>query len=357
MEKKEKKYNIGEWSEIYVFLKSLLDGKFSVMKADLKNKITEYEIIKIFKKDYNNTKELEFKPMLKDQKLLSILNLFLNKLISSNQTTFEVKEIEEYAENLNFSLNKGSSNQKNDLDAIIKDCCQKISSRLGYSIKSELSSKATLLNASSHTDFIYKVENFNPKDINLINSIVTKKKLKDRYDEIIKKGGKIIPIGASSNIFSLNLKCIDGDLETLLATMLLYSYIYNTKDIKKLIDLLVKNNPLGVDISKISNSFDYLKSLYSDKLLKFFNAIAFEMFPSSLMEKSNILFGGMLIMNKEGNILLLDKIYFFDELNNYFLNNLKLDSPSSTRYHMLELKQCSITNEIYFTLNLQIRFK
>ena len=120
MEKKEKKYNIGEWSEVYVFLKSLLDGKFSVMKADLKNKITEYEIIKIFKKDYNNTKELEFKPMLKDQKLLNILNLFLNKLTSSNQTTFEIKEIEEYAKKCNFSLNKGSSNQKNDLDAINK---------------------------------------------------------------------------------------------------------------------------------------------------------------------------------------------------------------------------------------------
>lgn len=357
MEDKKKKYNVGEWSEIYVFLKSLLDGKFSVMKADLKNKITEYEIIKIFKKDYNNIKELEFNPMLEDQNLLNILDLFLKKLTNSNQTTFEIKEIEEYAENLNFSLNKGSSNQKNDLDAIIKDFSKNNSSRLGYSIKSELSSKATLLNASSHTDFIYKIENLNPEYIDLINSIVTKKKLKDRYNKIIEKGGKIIPIRASSNIFSLNLKCIDGDLESLLATMLLYSYIYDTKDLKKLIDLLVKNNPLGVDISKISNSFDYLKSFYSDKLLKFFNAIAFEMFPSSLMIKSTILSGGMLIMNKKGEISLLDKIYFFDELNNYFLNNLKLDSPSSTRYHMLELKQCPITNEIYFTLNLQIRFK
>ncbi|MEX6454591.1 HpaII family restriction endonuclease [Fusobacterium vincentii] len=239
----------------------------------------------------------------------------------------------------------------------MKDCSQKISSRLGYSIKSELSSKATLLNASSHTDFIYKVESFNPKYINLINSIVTKKKLKDRYNEIIRKGGKIIPIGASSNIFSLNLKCIDGDLESLLVTMLLYSYIYDTKDIKKLIDLLAINNPLKIDISKISSSPNYLKSFYSNKLLKFFNAIAFEMFPSSLMIKSNILSGGMLIMHKGGDISLLDKIYFYDELNKYFLNNLKLDSPSSTRYHMLELKQCSITNEIYFTLNLQIRFK
>ena len=354
---KEKKYNIGEWSEIYVFLKSLLDGKFNVVKADLETKITEYKIIKIFKKDYNNIQELEFKPMLNNQNLLIILNLFLNKLTNSNQTTFKIKEIEEYAKNLDFSLNKGSSNQKNDLDAIIKDYNQKISSRLGYSIKSELSSKATLLNASSHTNFIYKVENFNPDYIKLINSINTKEKLKDRYNEIIKKGGKIIPIGASSNIFSLNLKCIDGDLENLLASMLLYSYIYKTKDIKKLLDLLIENNPLKIDISEISSSFDYLNSFYSNKLLKFFNAIAFEMFPSSLMEKSNILFGGMLIMNKKGNISLLDKIYFFNELNNYFLNNLKLDSPSSTRYHMLELKQCSITNEIYFTLNLQIRFK
>ena len=68
-----KKYNVGEWSEIYVFLKSLLDGKFNVMKADLKSEITKYEIIKIFKKDYNNIQVLEFSPMLKDQELLNIL--------------------------------------------------------------------------------------------------------------------------------------------------------------------------------------------------------------------------------------------------------------------------------------------
>lgn len=352
-----KKYNVGEWSEIYVFLKSLLNGKFNVMKADLKSEITKYEIIKIFKKDYNNIQELEFSPMLKDQELLNILNLFFKKLITSNQTTFEIKEIEEYAEKLNFSLNKGSSNQKNDLDVIIKDCYQKISPRLGYSIKSELSSKATLLNASGHTDFIYKVENLNPNYIDLINSIKTKEKLKDRYNEIIKNGGNIIPIGASSKTFSFNLNCIDGDLENLLTSLLLYSYIYKTKDIKELIELLVKNNPLKIDVSIFFNPYDYLKFFYSNKLLKFFNAVAFEMFPSSVMTKSTISFGGMLIMHKQGNISLLDKIYFINELNDYFLNNLKLDSPSSTRYHMLELKQCPTTNEIYFTLNLQIRFK
>ena len=352
-----KKYNVGEWSEIYVFLKSLLDGKFNVMKADLKSEITKYDIIKIFKKDYNNIQELEFSPMLKDQKLLNILNLFFKKLITSNQTTFEIKEIEEYAEKLNFSLNKSSSNQKNDLDVIIKDCYQKISPRLGYSIKSELSSKATLLNASGHTDFIYKVENLNPNYIDLINSIKTKEKLKDRYNEIIKNGGNIIPIGASSKTFSFNLNCIDGDLENLLTSLLLYSYIYKTKDIKELIELLVKNNPLKIDVSTFFNPYDYLKFFYSNKLLKFFNAVAFEMFPSSVMTKSTISFGGMLIMHKQGNISLLDKIYFINELNDYFLNNLKLDSPSSTRYHMLELKQCPTTSEIYFTLNLQIRFK
>lgn len=138
---------------------------------------------------------------------------------------------------------------------------------------------------------------------------------------------------------------------------MLYSYIYKTKDIKELIELLVKNNPLKIDVSIFFNPYDYLKFFYSNKLLKFFNAVAFEMFPSSVMTKSTISFGGMLIMHKQGNISLLDKIYFINELNDYFLNNLKLDSPSSTRYHMLELKQCPTTNEIYFTLNLQIRFK
>ncbi|MGL4677597.1 MAG: HpaII family restriction endonuclease [Brevinema sp.] len=44
-----------------------------------------------------------------------------------------------------------------------------------------------------------------------------------------------------------------------------------------------------------------------------------------------------LIVDQDGSIKTLDSIYYPQKVQNYLFQNIKLDSPSSTRYKMLEL--------------------
>lgn len=58
-----------------------------------------------------------------------------------------------------------------------------------------------------------------------------------------------------------------------------------------------------------------------------------------------------------GNTIILDLIYYRNEVVKYLMNETKLDSPSSSRYNMLHLYQLPDDENIYFTFNLQIRYK
>ena len=58
---------------------------------------------------------------------------------------------------------------------------------------------------------------------------------------------------------------------------------------------------------------------------------------------------------KKGEVYLLDLIYFKSIVDRYLIDNIKLDSPSSTRYKMFEVYKED--DRYFFKLNLQIRFK
>ncbi|MGL6168047.1 MAG: HpaII family restriction endonuclease, partial [Fusobacteriaceae bacterium] len=149
------RYNKGEWSEIYTYLKCLLDGKFYVKDSSLENILSEYEILEIFRKNYLNNRDFIFNPKAIDSiKYNHEVQKLLQKLLSTNTTTFELPELEDFAKAEDFSLNKGNSLNKSDLDARIKDHYGVESNKKEYSIKSQLASPATLLNASSHTNFL-----------------------------------------------------------------------------------------------------------------------------------------------------------------------------------------------------------
>jgi hypothetical protein len=65
--------------------------------------------------------------------------------------------------------------------------------------------------------------------------------------------------------------------------------------------------------------------------------------------------GGIILVTKTGEVYLLDLIYFKNIVDKYLLDNIKLDSPSSTRYKMFDIYKEN--GKYFFKLNLQIRFK
>lgn len=121
----------------------------------------------------------------------------------------------------------------------------------------------------------------------------------------------------------------------------LNSYKYNNKN---LLDLFKQ--------SKIYNN----SKVSIKKLEDFLIAVSFGMFPSIKWEGYNLVDGGILLVPKDKNVYLLDLIYHQKEVKKFLLNYSRLDTPSSTRYNMLDLK-INKNGEVYFTLNLQIRYK
>lgn len=357
-------YNRGEWTELYVLMKLLADRKLQVCDSDLE-KIEDvyYPIIKIFKDSiYDN--ELEFsvedtiKITLNDKKKIEIeiiefiknAEKILNaiKEYRGKRGAFEIKGIEEMLDKINIKV-KQSSTDKDDLKVQVEDKYTNKKPILTFSIKSKLGAGATILNASSATNIKYKISKLDTNYISSVNSINTRTKLIDRYKKIIELGGKIEFDSYEEEQFFLNLRYIDGDAPIIIAYLVLYSYEYNTKYILKLIEHLNTENPLNINLNEY-------KDFYKSKIIKVIRASAFGMMPSKPWDGNESVTGGIIVTKENGEIVLLDKIYYENELNEYLINNTKLESPSSTRYNMLELKE-EENNMISFTLNLQIRFK
>ena len=90
------------------------------------------------------------------------------------------------------------------------------------------------------------------------------------------------------------------------------------------------------------------------KMKDFLLSCSLGMFPGAIWNGEFSADGGLVIISLDSNVYILDLVYYRKELENYLIYNTKLDSPSSKRYSMLELYEEN--NEIYFTLNLQVRY-
>ena len=348
--------NRGEWSELYAVLFLLLEPKLNIVDETL-NDITDriFELEKIIlvannsfkysisrnliyvymeEKEYSKLSYEEIK-LARDTLLNSILN---NKEISG---AFKIPKIETFMNKFSSKgFIKAKSFQKEDVCLIANDNKAKRKVELKYSIKSSLGSPATLLNSSKHTDFRYIVKNLTKKDIKDINSINGRTKLLDRIKEIEERDGIIEFDKVMSESFEYNLKMIDDKMPIYLANTLISSYVNNSKDLKE----TFTNASLFED-----------KNLAVKKLSDFLLGISFSFVPSIKWDGTQFVNGGFIIIKESGKVVVLDLIYYREIVIKYLLNNTKLDSPSSTRYHMLELYEEN--GKIFFTLNLQIRYK
>ena len=357
-DKKEKNmgFNKGEWSELYTFLylidnpnlvvvdenlQQLNNTTFKILEFLLENK-TKYNLFhnnKVIKVLPNGvSKEYDIGYISSQQKVL------LQKIIShkSAKGTFEICEIQPLIDDLlDGTKLKGSSQVKGDLEAIVFDSIKNNNFNISYNIKSNLGAGATLLNASSHTNFIYEVNNINDLIMTQNNSINSRTKLIDRCNFLESNGAIFNFIKTESNVFGNNLKLIDSNLDKILAKMLILSYKENRKDIKLLLSLIIN------DVTS--------ETYYKKKIGDFANAVTFGMRASQIWDGTNEVNGGILIVTKTGEIYLLDLIYFKSIVDKYLIDNIKLDSPSSSRYKMFEIYKKN--NKYYFKLNLQIRFK
>lgn len=353
--------NKGEWSEIYALFKLLSDKQLFAGNANL-NKIEEvfYPIIRIIRNESSGDFEYGINDDLviisggKEElripiKTFSEQAVQLLTAIKGATGIFSIPETEEFMRSVNCHTLKAKSTSKTDIRIVIHDKKINQYADLGFSIKSQLGGDSTLLNAGKTTNFIYQIENYSATkaEIEQINQIDTRSKIKDRIEAITKKGGQFQFAKLENSIFSNNLVLIDSLLPNILSEILFSFFTSNTSTVKSLTSALTEANPLKYDNQHAHKFYEYkIKHCLTD--------IALGMMPSKVWSGVYDATGGYLIVKETGEVLCYH-IYNRNEFENYLFANTKLDTASSTRHGFGKIYEEG--KQLFFKLNLQIRFK
>ncbi len=349
--------NKGEWSELYAILHMLSEPDLTIVDNNLEE-ITDklYSIKNVSVKEQKNTIKYvlennmdvqvyfnnDIKQLISKEEISLNKKLIFDGIINSTKGkgAFEISGSNAILSKMTpDGLLKASSYSKADLQAMVLDNRLGEEKELKYSIKSSLGRPATILNASTQTNFIYEVKGISIDDIDKINSIKTKTKLLDRIKMIKKLNGDIKFVKVQNANFEYNLKLIDSNMPTYLGDALLNSYEKDTKNLKSLFLMSSKFNDETFALKKLGD---------------FLEGISFGFFPSKKWNGINDVNGGFIVVKQNGSVVILDLVYYRNEVRKYLIDRTKFESPSTPRYKMLELFEKD--GKIYFTLNLQIRY-
>jgi hypothetical protein len=349
--------NVGEWSELYALAFLLANaGAFGADKEQNRSEDLFYKILKISFAEKKGKEKMTYKlkggsvdifsdtkkiGSIKREKIKSILKRMFEDLSSENKgRAFSLKVGSEMMHLLQKKVIKASSYDKNDLDIVILDMINdQPSPEIGFSIKSQLGSPSTLINASNATNFTYEVFD---KDMLVPTSFpkLHQKNVKDNISLLLSSGYHLVFNKIDSETFQNNLSLIDSNLPSSLAKILLSYY---TREASSFSDLSNLNFPSTEKNSK--------QSIF--KLKEFLSVMALGMMPNTQWNGIFTSLGGFLLVKKDGEVLCY-YLYNLDYFQDYLLNNTKLDTPSTSRYGIGQIIKEG--GRCFIKLNLQVRF-
>lgn len=353
------KGNKGEWSELYVFLKLLGDGK--LYAADENMEVIPdifYGIIKIIRENetppleyvYNGDVQVVNASTGETLLVLSSIDFDiaadnLYQAILRNKTSFEVPEIIQFVQNIGYSKLKARSDKKTDITLMVHDYKTGIQSEMGFSIKSRLGSPSTLLNASSSTNFEYNIINhtLSLDEIFVFNNI---SKFQEKFDYLSSLGADIVFKRISSEVFTYNLKLVDTGLPEVMGAILKESFSSSVNNITDLTHKIAEQNIFNVPSDE---SFNF----YSYKIKELLTNIALGMVPATNWNGVYETTGGYIIVKEDGDVLCYH-IYNRNEFREYLFSNTKLERASTERHKFGKIE--NIDGQQTLNLNLQIRF-
>ena len=361
MEKINRFANKGEWSEFYAFLKILEQKQLPAANKNLERiEGKSFIFCKIVREENGITKIYDISGPAADIIITDINGVVLKKLsngdlklktlkifekIKAGKKVFQIQEAEDIMKDLLCIKAKADNNKKSDIVAVIHDRISKDMPQLGFSVKSMIGSASTLLNAGNTTNFIFKVAGFNG-DIDKINSIKSRAKIRDRLSEIMLKGGTLSFDSVVNKKFESNLKSIDTAFSKFIAEMLLNFFLGKGSLVQDLTRLLTDHQGFKKEFGLSSSSYEF-------KVKMFLDAIALGMVPKSEWSGFSEAHGGYIVVKRDGEVICYH-LYNRDEFKSYLFENTKFDSASTTRHKYGFLYEKD--GELFFNLNLQIRF-
>lgn len=360
------KYNKGEWSEAYAFVKLLGEGKVHAADKYLNKKEDEYyPVLKMIRdeieKNYVRNQEDEIIEVtdlegrvlnvLTSKEFIKVADQALYDIRYTSGSSFSVPILETFLKGLGNISFKSSSKNKSDFKMEIFDPKIEQAKIHTFSLKSYLGSKPTLLNASQSTNFVYTIDGISEEEVNELNKISGRKKLKERFGKIQEKmNDKTYTVTfekVTSSTFERNLRLIDSNLPYIVSVLLMDYYgTEKNAPIKSLTERLIKCNPLKLP--------DEEKSLfYKKKVIELIKAATLGMMPDYTWDKEYEVTGGLISVKYNGDVVCYHLFYSKDALDEYLYENTKLETPSTSRHNFGNIyidggKYC-------FKLNLQIR--
>lgn len=349
--------NKGEWAELYVFFKIALDKILYAADKDLKPKPDEYyEFIKLFRRNnvrgeliYDLSDGTRVQVYENDQPVTIIDKQTLGEKtqrifdrIKTASSTFSVEEAVSLMDTYQLTSVKSPSASKADIEALVKTTDSPTLHRTGFSIKSYIGNPPTLVNSSFHTNFIYEVTGFTG-DIDEVNKIATRSKVRDRIASIRDSGGKLVFIGMQSDIYKNNLRMQDSNYPAVMARMLQYFYEGNGYEL----DVLGKIVATDDDIDMSAEEICY-------KTKSFLRSSALGMVPASVWDTRLTTQGGFIVLLESGELVCYS-LYYDDDFRDYLYASTRFDTPSTTKYDYGYLYEEN--GRLFIKLNLQVRFK
>lgn len=315
-------FNYGEWTEAYVFLRLLGNGRIYAADRNFEQDANVYiDILNIIRHEKEHIlefqRELEavkakdngivFK-LLPYEELVDKADYLYDaiKTVTSGNRKFTIPEIERYLSGLNFSQPKvpklpkkfeDEYGKKTDIIITIQDSTDHAVSTTGFSIKSHLGSASTLFNSSMASNFLYEIVGCDDKEMYQINGNYISSEI-GMFEYIRNNPNLSLEFKGTSEKFNENLDLIESKMPEMLSYAILTQIGYydraassKTKDIIKNV---AQRNPLGVRRPEI---------WYEVKMRDFLYAAFSGLTASESWDGRRKLSGGYIDVDKNGEML------------------------------------------------------
>lgn len=353
--------NKGEWSEIYTLFRLLGEGKVHAGDANMNKLDLYYPILNIIREE---SKKYEYKPDINHnivvidengteylripmQKFMDESLSLLNEIKSGGSRAFPVPDTESFMVQIGCTKLKAPSKDKADIHIVIHDLRTNMTPLLGFSIKSQLGSPSTLLNAGEPTNVCYRItkKTMSDRELSEINNIEDHL---PRMGALIERGYGLEYSNIEHNTFRNNLLFLDTCMPQFVAQCLICDNLPNsTSSIKNAVETVANQNPFNFSGSNVV-------AFYEHKMKVLLLDAALGMTPAKEWTGRYDANGGYLVVKKDGDIVCYH-FYNRNDVEDYLYNNTRFERASRSRYHFGSLYRAS-DGEVYIKLNLQIRF-
>ncbi len=361
--------NKGEWSEVYAHFKILEEGFLYPADKNMQrleaNKIPVISVLRHDAPDKEKPKEVIYS-VCQNEKLIRIVvgdvalldieqtefgeqarALFQSLVDNEDKTDTKYAATRSFMERAQMFRLKAPSTDKSDICLVIHDLHSGRQWRQGYSVKSYIGAKPTLMNASKSTNFRYRLDGwFDPCRIDEFNET---KSMERKMEMLWEEECDLQFLCTENPKFGNNLMYVDSALPQMLAIGLPAMYGKQTRDrsLRALAEYLAEKNPCGFpEAEKVE--------FYVHKFKQLLIAFALGMTPSKSWKGRYDANGGYIVVREDGEVVCYH-FYERNELEDYLFENTVIDTPSQGKHKFGQIY--AIDGEFYLDLNFQIRFK